>query len=516
MTISPRPTLQELSQSLCRFDKRTIELLLTRAEKNQPPLHLSDLGTAELMETFGRERRHRYYTVSAFRSLAARERLDDSATGYANVDFSVVGGFAVVDPELFYASQASLVTYTDKPKEQSDSPPSRKHKSKNSTLPDGHVKSGYTGKDGLEGVARKGAGKRKRKDIDEGQADDPPTKEILEKRPIGRLRKKPRLDADNHATKSNVERLVISGRGELDSTESATPKKRGRPQKHRPSGGLEEAAGESPPVESAIPKHCGHPQENQPSDVPEGAVANNAGEATSLRGVTIIPKKRGRPRKQTVEEIPSMHSTTPPNGNSAPFSPDSSRPPKRRKPTPSQQVSSPVAASADFPTGVLDLVSMSGGEAVVPESQTEGIRRSARTPKSMARDTSESPVEKGKLSLLPKCPQPILIADPVESQLPARTQTTGSKAVALDSLLAFTPSPPESQGKADISHVNDPVMPYAVDHQHVLLDAAPEVCSTFFLSSNAHWFWFVLADIWSWSSRNTDKWRSSEENFNSP
>ncbi|KAG6891388.1 hypothetical protein C0992_007611 [Termitomyces sp. T32_za158] len=52
-------TLNELSAALCQFDKRTIELLLTRAERFPPPSHLSDLGISGLMETSGRERRHR-------------------------------------------------------------------------------------------------------------------------------------------------------------------------------------------------------------------------------------------------------------------------------------------------------------------------------------------------------------------------------------------------------------------------------------------------------------------------
>jgi hypothetical protein len=93
---------KELSKGLSKFDRRTIELLLTRAEKNQPPLHLSDLGIAELMETFGRERRHRYYTVAAFRALVAREGLDDSATRYANIDYSAIGGFASISPGALY------------------------------------------------------------------------------------------------------------------------------------------------------------------------------------------------------------------------------------------------------------------------------------------------------------------------------------------------------------------------------------------------------------------------------
>src|SRR5882762_10839899 len=130
---------QELSNSLCKFDKRTIELLLTRAERNQPPSHLSDLGTAELMETFGRERRHRYYTVAAFRALVAREGLDDSATRYANIDYSEIGGFASISPGAFYEDEETLISYADCFKDKT-SP--RKRKLKNPIMPDGNVKIG--------------------------------------------------------------------------------------------------------------------------------------------------------------------------------------------------------------------------------------------------------------------------------------------------------------------------------------------------------------------------------------
>src|ERR1700692_1342801 len=118
---------QELSNSLCKFDKRTIELLLTRAERNQPPSHLSDLGTAELMETFGRERRHRYYTVAAFRTLVAREALDDSATGYTDIDYSAIGGFSSMHPDAFFQDERILMIYSDSFKDKLNAG-SRKYK----------------------------------------------------------------------------------------------------------------------------------------------------------------------------------------------------------------------------------------------------------------------------------------------------------------------------------------------------------------------------------------------------
>lgn len=450
------------------------------------------------METFGRERRHRYYTVSAFRSLAAREGLDDSATGYANIDFSVIGGFAAIDPELFYNSEAALATYADKFKDKSNPITYRKQKKKDPILPDGTVKPGCSQKERLEGVTKRGGGKRKRTLYDKGPTDVASAKETPEKRPAGRPRKKPRLDADSPASKPHAEQLVAGA----------------RLKKLQPSDIPKEATGESTPVESATPKKRGRPKKKQPSDVQEEADDDDAGEAISLGEEGLLPKKRGRPPKQVADEPSPMHPTTLPNNGSAPLPPESSRPAKRNKPTPNQQVSSPIATQAtnetaalvDFPSDVLDLVSLSGlEEAAVVEPQTEGIRRSARKRKPTARDGFESPVKKGKASLPPKHPRPVPFTSAVESQLPspAPTRVASSKEVSLVPPRAPPASArpsPESQDEADISHVNDPAIPPTVNYPPVLSDAAPEVCYTFFQSSYAHWSWFVLADTRSWSS----------------
>ncbi|KAJ3764305.1 hypothetical protein EV360DRAFT_31693 [Lentinula raphanica] len=99
--------------ALCNFDRRTIELILARAERFQPPSHLSDLGVAALLETSGRERRHRYFTISAYRILVERENLDKSSAGYGDVDLDNVGGFMHVDPGQFYQDDEELHRYQD-------------------------------------------------------------------------------------------------------------------------------------------------------------------------------------------------------------------------------------------------------------------------------------------------------------------------------------------------------------------------------------------------------------------
>ena len=101
--------IQELSTSLRQFDKRTIDLCLNRAEKNRSPSHLSDIGIVGLLETHGRERRHRYYNVASYRNLVTQENLDHSAVELAVPDSVKVGGFAPLDSCLFYENDMALI-----------------------------------------------------------------------------------------------------------------------------------------------------------------------------------------------------------------------------------------------------------------------------------------------------------------------------------------------------------------------------------------------------------------------
>ena len=95
------------------FDRRTLELLLTKLEKVPPPTHLSDLGIAQLMETHGRERRWRYFTVASYRAIIANEKLDDQDGPYSSVDFSNVGNFAPLVAEDFYEDTTELNRFLD-------------------------------------------------------------------------------------------------------------------------------------------------------------------------------------------------------------------------------------------------------------------------------------------------------------------------------------------------------------------------------------------------------------------
>ncbi|KAK0198496.1 hypothetical protein F5146DRAFT_1158718 [Armillaria mellea] len=213
-------TLSELSAALCHFDKRTIELLLTRAEKVQPPSHLSDLGISGLMETFGRERRHRYYTVSAYHSLVSQEKLDASSARLAEVDFGDSFGFMSVDPKSFYSDTKALIKHQDTGREElTTNSKAKKKVPKNSVLPDGFVKLGHPKKsqDGDDGtpvqleVSRRQTKKRKR-NAKEDQADA----DTASAGPSTKRRKTAQIDS-----------------GAAEGSAQAIPKKRGRPPKVR-------------------------------------------------------------------------------------------------------------------------------------------------------------------------------------------------------------------------------------------------------------------------------------------
>ncbi|KAF8845363.1 hypothetical protein BDN67DRAFT_941224 [Paxillus ammoniavirescens] len=186
-------TLNEICTSLGHFDKRTIELLLTRASKTRPPAHLSDLGTVDMMETYGRERRHRYFTVSAYKTVVASEQLQETTTSLADVDLSRVGEFAELDSRLFYNTTEELHAHQDSFKEKAAA------KSK----------------------------KRKRGGDDEessGEESEPPPKP---KR--GRPRKTPAATVGSPAPPKERDRP----RKQLPPDGGNEPKKRGRPPKKR-------------------------------------------------------------------------------------------------------------------------------------------------------------------------------------------------------------------------------------------------------------------------------------------
>ncbi|KAJ7139701.1 hypothetical protein C8R44DRAFT_694295 [Mycena epipterygia] len=217
-------TLNELAAALCQFDRRTIELLLTRAEKYPPPANLRDLGIAGLMETSGRERRNRYFTIASYHALVAQENLDKSTAGYADVDLDCVGGFLPFGPEAFYTDDAALFRHQDRDARVIKTGGKRKVR-KNPILADGSVKKGRPRKDQQakteDGEAEPAPKKpRKRKLVDDAAAGPSEPKK-------GPPAKKRRLNAKQESADDPATDLT------LDETPLPPPKKRGRAAKNK-------------------------------------------------------------------------------------------------------------------------------------------------------------------------------------------------------------------------------------------------------------------------------------------
>ena len=86
---------------------------MARADKFPPPSHLSDLSIAGLMETSGRERRHRYYTVANYYKLVSEEALDKPSACFTDIDLVNIGRFHAIRSDLFYENDKELVHRQD-------------------------------------------------------------------------------------------------------------------------------------------------------------------------------------------------------------------------------------------------------------------------------------------------------------------------------------------------------------------------------------------------------------------
>ncbi|KAF9478011.1 hypothetical protein BDN70DRAFT_809556 [Pholiota conissans] len=240
-------TLNDLSTSLCHFDRRTIELLLARADKSHPPPHLNDLRIVSLMETSGRERRHRYFTVVSYQKLLVDEALDNSrATMEPNaIDLDNVGGFFPIPEDQFYETERQLAAYANSFKE-GGTPRTTKPKKvpKNPILPNGTVKRGRPRKSEAKvgevpnsTTESQRKGKRKRSDISEvPESSSTALDEYHRENPSKRARL-----GGNYAEESSSSATTPSSRTRLAKSTTTIPdelnesiqfpKKRGRPQK---------------------------------------------------------------------------------------------------------------------------------------------------------------------------------------------------------------------------------------------------------------------------------------------
>ncbi|KAH7915130.1 hypothetical protein BJ138DRAFT_998508 [Hygrophoropsis aurantiaca] len=266
-------TLNDICTAMGNFDKRTIELLLTRSTKNVLPPHLSDLGTADVMETFGREHRHRYYTIAAYRSLVSNEQLQDSAKTYGDIDLSKAGEFAAVDASLFYDSEEALHRYQDTFKDKDKVKKTSTAKLKN---------------------PKKATNSKKRKRGDESEVDENDGFDGIEapapKAKRGRPRKKPRVEGESEVDD-------IDGSDKMDTPAPKAKKDRPRKQPRDENQRIPDIV--SAPTSEPAPTDGDAPKDPRPASIPE---TKKRGRPSKISVSELgVPRKRGRPPKKKAD-----------------------------------------------------------------------------------------------------------------------------------------------------------------------------------------------------------------------
>lgn len=346
------------------------------------------------METFGRERRHRYYTVAAFRKLVSREGLHDFTSSYA-IDHSAIHDFAFIPADAFYEDEKTLAIYADSFKDRLNAG-GRKYRLKNPIMPDGSVKIGRPRKTPANGLTMEGGKsaasgarvradlKRKREDGDLEDADGQEANGESSVKPRrGRPPKKPRfaVDAGMNAS-AQLEKPRV---GERYEAEPDGPKKRGRPPKKKLSDCASEidgsgvkmsanpAKGEglcSPKKRSRLP--------NQKPDVEAQLTTTNdmqqtaGGDGEMSMSEDVRPMKRSRPAKP--QTLPSRTGEY----NELPCANDTRA----------------IASPADLNPSA-EIRNTSGENDIAGSShfQSDEARRSLRKPKPVVRDDNSVPLK---------------------------------------------------------------------------------------------------------------------------
>ena len=130
-------------------------------EHHPPPPHLADMTIVQVLETHGRERRYRYFTLSGYVELITREGFEEPTGCYTSKDLAHTGGFLDVHKADFYETRNELLEFLKSYKTPGGTNNAAKKKTKkekewkNPVLPDGTRKRGRPAKDSETAEARK-------------------------------------------------------------------------------------------------------------------------------------------------------------------------------------------------------------------------------------------------------------------------------------------------------------------------------------------------------------------------
>jgi len=216
------------------FDPRIVEHILQGFDKSRPHSNMLDFGVMVMDETYGRERRHRWFTFRGYKALLSQEDINE-AEHELPADLANTGGFTDMPPDLFYDTLEQLHQRQDTDSREEKTKKKRKPP-KNPILPDGTVKRGRPRKN------QPSAMKRKQDDLAEGDGVD------------GQARPSKRAK-----TAAGGDAAVDTDKG-TPVTEPA-PRKRGRPPKRKP---------EDEPPATPAPRKRGRPPKNHAPAVTAG------------------------------------------------------------------------------------------------------------------------------------------------------------------------------------------------------------------------------------------------------
>ena len=221
---------QEIADLMDGLDPRIVEHVLHGFDKSRPSSNMVDFGVMAMDETYGRERRHRWFTFKGYKALLNQENINESEHDLP-VDLDNTGGFTDMSSELFYDTLDQLHRHQDTDSREETTKKKRKPP-KNPILPDGTVKRGRPRKNQPD------TSKRKREDD----------------------------EADSQARPSKRAKTVEAGGDMVAGTDQSTPlagptpRKRGRPPKRKPEG--------EPPA-TPTPRKRGRPPKNRTPAVAE-------------------------------------------------------------------------------------------------------------------------------------------------------------------------------------------------------------------------------------------------------
>jgi len=235
------------------FDPRIVEHVLQGFDKSLPNSNMLDFGVTAVDETYGRERRHRWFTFKGYKALLSQENINE-AEHELPVDLANTGGFTDVSPGLFYDTLDQLYQHQDTESREETTKKKRKQP-KNPILPDGTVKRGRPRKN------QPITGKRKREDLAEDDgADDQ-----------ARVAKRAKTAATGVIIFVNTEQGTPIA--------EPTPRKRGRPPKRKPEG--------EPPA-TPTPRKRGRPPKNRTPATMAERGAQDGGEQTLLTTASSV------------------------------------------------------------------------------------------------------------------------------------------------------------------------------------------------------------------------------------